>query len=31
MKQQGTQYEGMLRFESGINTVDGMVVVEVAR
>ena len=31
MKQQGTQYEGMLRFESGINTIDGMVVVEVAR
>jgi hypothetical protein len=31
VKQQGKQYQGMLRFESGINTNDGMVVVEVAR
>jgi hypothetical protein len=31
VKQQGKQYQGMLRCESGINTIDGMVVVEVAR
>ena len=31
VKQQGKQYHGMLRFESVINTNDGMVVVEVAR
>lgn len=31
VKQQGKQYQGILRFESGINTNDGMVVVEVAR
>jgi hypothetical protein len=31
VKQPGKQYQGMLRHESGINTIDGMVVVEVAR
>ncbi len=31
VKQQGKQHQGILRFESGINTNDGMVVVEVAR
>ena len=31
LKQQGKQYQGILRFESGINTNDGMVVVEVAQ
>ena len=30
VKQQGKQYQGILRFESGINTNDGMVVLEVA-
>ena len=31
VKQQGKQYQGTLRFESGMNTSDGMVVVEVAQ
>lgn len=31
VKWQGKQYQGVLRFESGINTIDGMVVVGVAR
>jgi hypothetical protein len=31
LKQQCKQYQGILRFESGINTNDGMVVVEVAQ
>jgi hypothetical protein len=31
VKQLGKQFQGILRFESGINTNDGMVVVEVAR
>jgi hypothetical protein len=31
VKQLGMQFQGILRFESGINTNDGMVVVEVAR
>jgi hypothetical protein len=30
VKRQGRQCQGILRFESGINTVDGLVVVEVA-
>lgn len=30
VKQQSKQYQGILRFESGINTNDGTVVVEVA-
>jgi len=30
VKQHGKQYQGVLKFESGMNTNDGMVVVEVA-
>jgi hypothetical protein len=30
VKQHGKQHQGVLKFESGMNTNDGMVVVEVA-